>query len=1027
MLSQPVLLRQLPRLVLFSKSHPPRLLWKLFVSRYPIASRGSTPIDRTAKTYPFLALFSFNSLIIGLGGFRPLKIEKIQDSNGNDLDLSYLVSDVFSDKLEDNLNSIVRVLQKSTLRESSIPPESSLRPQFPRKRRRLGTVTEVNGNTSQRLAPSPHSSERGGIRERPPKRPRINDYVVQDSMDDQEEGEERWGNGTCHDNRFGAGHDGSEMVEVAATQQSRQLSPSLGNRTPSPEIAITGTVEHPDQAPFIEVKEEDKEQAGEIQGIHCSSPRLPREPGSAEPDHHSSPTLPPNPARGVDTGANGIRRSIYDIPTSSSSEDEPSLPVSSRSGGRQRNCNPSQSPTFRKKRAEEARLAAEKAERERAKEQAAAREKAAKAAEARVKAEEAEKERLDKEKAEAGRRQKETGEAELQEQKRTAAEKLEKQRGEEERKRREETEHEARISAEKAEKEKLERERLEKAEQQRLVKEKREQERIVKEKAKQEEAERERLEKEHIQQEKEDALNEKKEKVRKQKLARAAERRVQRAEKLEREKAEKLERERAEKAEKTERLKREKAEKAQRVAREKAEKAEKLEREKAEKLEREKAEEARKQAEHEENNRLAKEAKKQAKERAKGPALNSSGKETPSSQSLPQSSQVLMADSESPVPTPNSTLKRSNLKAKIPEGSRKRSSVSFAEDLTEISSPLPTGKKDTLAPVLGSKVTPILPPGYGANKLIAEAVVMRAPAEARPPTKKTKLAVLPPKPTTAKKISPQPSLVPARASLRGRKTKEHALKPKPTLGSDSESEGSTDGDSGESGEEESDSGEEEEETKPSSKSSVFKSTARVKSAKNASPLMTLKPSSTAANSLKTPPSTQQSTQRSSRPSPHSARKTPISAPPTPAMETNSEAGSQEETGSASDSDFGPAPKTTPTATSTKTSKPKATKPSPSLQPYRSLTDLEKMPVPDVHDVHSSQPPNSSTLPPPSGTVRGAHDEDDDSSEESSESGGSSDDEEEVAGKRVINSAKKAATAPAKKGGFLSNFWGRKEK
>ena len=34
--------------------------------------------------------------------------------------------------------------------------------------------------------------------------------------------------GTGHDNGFGARHDGSEMVEVAATQQSGQL----GNRTP---------------------------------------------------------------------------------------------------------------------------------------------------------------------------------------------------------------------------------------------------------------------------------------------------------------------------------------------------------------------------------------------------------------------------------------------------------------------------------------------------------------------------------------------------------------------------------------------------------------------------------------------------------------------------------------------------------------------------------------------------------------------------------------------------------------------------
>src|SRR5207237_1394682 len=113
---------------------------------------------------------------------------------------------------------------------------------------------------------------------------------------------------------------GSGVVEVAATQQSGQLSPSLGNRTPSPEIAITGTVEHPGQVPFVEVKVEDKGRAEGIQEIHYSTPYLPHEPGSAETDHHSSPILPHNPTQIIDIVTNGIRRSIYDIPTSSSSE-----------------------------------------------------------------------------------------------------------------------------------------------------------------------------------------------------------------------------------------------------------------------------------------------------------------------------------------------------------------------------------------------------------------------------------------------------------------------------------------------------------------------------------------------------------------------------------------------------------------------------------------------------------------------------------------------------------------------------------
>ncbi|CUS10329.1 unnamed protein product [Tuber aestivum] len=995
----------------------------------------------------------------------PLKIDKIQDSNGNDLDLGYLVSDVFSDKLEDNLNSIVRVLQKSTLRESSIPPESSLRPQFARKRRRLGTVTEVNSNASQEPAPSAHSSERGRMRERLPKRPRTNDYVVQDSMDDREEREERWRRRTGHDNKLGGERDAGGMVEVAATQQSGQLSPSLGNRTPSPEIAITATIEHPGQLPFIEVKVEDKEQAEGVQEIHYSSPYLPHEPGSAEPDHHSSPTLPPNPTQSIDIVTNGIRRSIYDIPTSSSSEDEPSLPVSSHSNkGRQHNGNPSQSPALRKKGAEEARLAAEKAEKGCASEHAAVREDMLKAALAHT---EKLRERRAKERAEAERREGDRREVELQEQKRIAAEELEKQRREEERGRKERAENERlereRLKNERLAKEKAERERLaeekreqervakekaeqEKAERERLAEEKREQERVAKEKAEQEKAGRERLEEERIQREREEALNERREKARERRRVRAAEKKAkERAEKPEREKAER------EKAERAEKLEREKAEKAERVAREKAEKTKRLEREKAEKHERERAEKARKQAEYEENNRLAKEAEKQAKERAKEPAPNSSVKEASSSQLLPQSSQVLTTDPESPVPTPNSTLKRSNLKTKILEGSRKRSSVSFAEDLTDISSPTPTGKKDTPAPVLGSKVTPILPPGYSANKLVAEAVVMKTPARpaagAEPPAKKTKLAILPSMPTSIKKTSPQPSLLPTHAPPQRRGAGEPVLKSEPAPGSDSESEHSTDEDSGEPGSEvsyseESDSEEsyseesdsEEEEVKPSLKSSVVKkSTARVRSAKNASPLMTLKPSSAATNSLKTPPSTQRSSQRPSRSGPQLPRKNPVPAPATPATETDSETGSEdEEIGSASDSDLGHAPKTTPTTASAKTSKPKpttmATKHSPP-QPYKSLTDLEKMPVPDVHDIHSSQAPlNPSAHLPPSGTVRKTHDGDDnDSSEESSESGESSDEEGEVAGKRVINSAKKAAAVPAKKGGFLSGFWGRAEK
>ncbi|KAF8475689.1 Cdc14 phosphatase binding protein N-terminus-domain-containing protein [Kalaharituber pfeilii] len=59
-----------------------------------------------------------------------LIIHKLQDADSNDLDLSYTVGDVFSDKSTDKNSSVVRVIQSSPDRESSIPPESGLRPQY---------------------------------------------------------------------------------------------------------------------------------------------------------------------------------------------------------------------------------------------------------------------------------------------------------------------------------------------------------------------------------------------------------------------------------------------------------------------------------------------------------------------------------------------------------------------------------------------------------------------------------------------------------------------------------------------------------------------------------------------------------------------------------------------------------------------------------------------------------------------------------------------------------------------------------
>ncbi|KAH0559774.1 hypothetical protein GP486_003711 [Trichoglossum hirsutum] len=58
----------------------------------------------------------------------PLNIKKLQDVYENDLDLEYTVGDVFDDKSADQRNSVVRVLQAPTTRDSSVPPQSSLRP-----------------------------------------------------------------------------------------------------------------------------------------------------------------------------------------------------------------------------------------------------------------------------------------------------------------------------------------------------------------------------------------------------------------------------------------------------------------------------------------------------------------------------------------------------------------------------------------------------------------------------------------------------------------------------------------------------------------------------------------------------------------------------------------------------------------------------------------------------------------------------------------------------------------------------------
>ena len=61
--------------------------------------------------------------------FRELIIHKLQDADSNDLDLEYIVGDVFSDKATDKDSSIVRVIRLPPNRRSPIQSESALRPQ----------------------------------------------------------------------------------------------------------------------------------------------------------------------------------------------------------------------------------------------------------------------------------------------------------------------------------------------------------------------------------------------------------------------------------------------------------------------------------------------------------------------------------------------------------------------------------------------------------------------------------------------------------------------------------------------------------------------------------------------------------------------------------------------------------------------------------------------------------------------------------------------------------------------------------
>lgn len=68
---------------------------------------------------------------------RPLAIKKLHDYYDLDLDLAYIVGDVFKDRDSGIVqSSIVKVLQAPSARESSLPAQSALRPHLPDSARR---------------------------------------------------------------------------------------------------------------------------------------------------------------------------------------------------------------------------------------------------------------------------------------------------------------------------------------------------------------------------------------------------------------------------------------------------------------------------------------------------------------------------------------------------------------------------------------------------------------------------------------------------------------------------------------------------------------------------------------------------------------------------------------------------------------------------------------------------------------------------------------------------------------------------
>lgn len=304
---------------------------------------------------------------------RPLRIDRLQDANGNDLDLCYTVGAVFSDKANDNVNSIVRVVQASATRESSLSPESGLRPRLlaggellGRKRPALEDLREVS-----------HENDVSGVRKHSKadlpdlgraKRARMEDFVVLDSMDETEiAGDVKvrsWDdkNEPTQSCTSGEGYGEEEeeddnesfkdalMGETPARSGGR-ISPSLGHHTPEAEptlpaparrgssARLTGAAALPPsrRTEFFEVKEEITSSPFlriPEQAKHNPSPKvngLSRAESStmSGQSKHPSPSLrrrshdsPVQTRSSLTRGSSASKRNVYRVPESSDDDDD---------------------------------------------------------------------------------------------------------------------------------------------------------------------------------------------------------------------------------------------------------------------------------------------------------------------------------------------------------------------------------------------------------------------------------------------------------------------------------------------------------------------------------------------------------------------------------------------------------------------------------------------------------------------------------------------------------------------------------